>query len=772
MTSELKNRKTAARSRMLRRAEDPADVPALDRAVAAITCRLLIALDRIPIDDTYASRALAACNCSWVWPEAVIRKMGIRNGAFGFEDTEQQKTIAANKHRQLKHVLISPGQEQEPWLVASSLVDPSEILAIKSCYFAEFIDNAQDRLAVAHATLEWLSGAPDPAEEVRFMRNARFLGRALGLNNAAMALVEMMSLVAFSDLIRLTLSSLRVRSLSGTLDTIAKCVGTQKTALLPLFMDDSPLIRCDIHGGWDTDIDDFGDALMISSPAILEKLDEDHADAKSFIESFLKLAAPTGLSTGNFPHLKAFSELAGAVLRNSSAQRTPGINVFLYGPPGTGKTEYAKALAQSAGLTLYEVAFTNSSGSSAAPGQRLGLLQIALKALEHHPGSAILLDEAEDVFDPPSRGRHRHSNQIGKAWLNNFLTTVGVPVLWTSNSIAHIDPAVLRRVSLLQEIDYPPQTVRSQLARAYLSNLTLDDSAVQAVARLPMLTPASLELTARTIQLAQPKDTAQAHEWVHGHLKASRAAQGIRDGSGDTDSTTRFDPRFANIVEGPGSDDLLHFMKTEPRMSLCLYGAPGTGKTEFARHLADQLGRELVTRTASDLLSKWVGESEQNIARMFDECAQSHADTVLLLDEADTFLRHRQFASHRWEVSQTNEFLARMERFPGTFICTTNLFEDIDPAVLRRFQFRLRFEALRPGQACEMFEATFGFTAPTALAKVAGLVPADFANVKRQLRVMRGKSPEGIVELLAVEARTRQGHTNSGASRMGFLATV
>jgi SpoVK/Ycf46/Vps4 family AAA+-type ATPase len=72
---------------------------------------------------------------------------------------------------------------------------------------------------------------------------------------------------------------------------------------------------------------------------------------------------------------------------------------------------------------------------------------------------------------------------------------------------------------------------------------------------------------------------------------------------------------------------------------------------------------------------------------------------VLLLDEADSFLRSRRLAERNYEVTEVNEMLQGMERFAGVFICTTNLFEDLDEAALRRFTFKIRFHPLNPSSA-------------------------------------------------------------------------
>ena len=212
------------------------------------------------------------------------------------------------------------------------------------------------------------------------------------------------------------------------------------------------------------------------------------------------------------------------------------------------------------------------------------------------------------------------------------------------------------------------------------------------------------------------------------------------------------------------------------RAALCFWGQPGTGKTELAHHIAKSLGRTLTVKLGSDLRCKWVGGTERNIANMFKTAAQVAASSVLLLDEADSLLRDRSQAQQSFEVDFTNEFLAQMESFPGLFICTTNLFAQLDPAVLRRFQFRLEFLCLDAAQAREMFAHSFGDLAELSeadakkLDKLRELVPADFANVRRQVDFM-GAQPDAaqLIEQLNDELYTRRGQSGARAAGMGFV---
>ncbi|HEU0133625.1 MAG TPA: ATP-binding protein, partial [Allosphingosinicella sp.] len=197
-------------------------------------------------------------------------------------------------------------------------------------------------------------------------------------------------------------------------------------------------------------------------------------------------------------------------------------------------------------------------------------------------------------------------------------------------------------------------------------------------------------------------------------------------------------------VSAPGS----------PRdFSLLLTGPPGTGKTALAAHLADRLDRPLKVKRASDLLSKWVGETEANIAEAFAEARDEGA--VLLFDEADSLLLDRGDAQRSWEITQVNEMLTWMDSHPLPFVAATNFARRLDPAALRRFVFKIELGALCGSAAERAFERFFGEPAPAGLAAVAGLTPGDFAVVKRQLRYRPEAGPSEILALLEAEAKAK-----------------
>jgi SpoVK/Ycf46/Vps4 family AAA+-type ATPase len=208
--------------------------------------------------------------------------------------------------------------------------------------------------------------------------------------------------------------------------------------------------------------------------------------------------------------------------------------------------------------------------------------------------------------------------------------------------------------------------------------------------------------------------------------------------------------------------------------TLCFYGPPGTGKTALAEHIARSLDRPLLVKQASDLVSKFVGETEQNMAAMFREAESERA--VLLLDEADSFLQDRRGAQRTYEVTEVNEMLQQMERYRGVFVCTTNLLDRIDQAALRRFTFKIRFRPLTATQREAMFvtEALGGDAGALTpamqarLARLDQLCPGDFAAVKRQVDILATDfAPDEFLEQLEAEHRIKPEVRE--ARQVGFL---
>ena len=177
----------------------------------------------------------------------------------------------------------------------------------------------------------------------------------------------------------------------------------------------------------------------------------------------------------------------------------------------------------------------------------------------------------------------------------------------------------------------------------------------------------------------------------------------------------------------------------EKGIRILFYGLSGSGKTNLAHYIADAIGKKLLCKNASDILGMFVGESEKNIAKAFEEAKKQKM--ILLFDEVDSFFRERSYASQNWEITQVNEFLTQMEKFEGIVICTTNLRNIMDKAMQRRFHIMVEFKALKD----EGVESLLGKYFPhfdfseediRRISRFQSATPGDFGNLSSRLRFM------------------------------------
>ena len=776
--------------RYLSRFQHPDEALPIERSVAEVVSRLILFCKPMQRGSDFLRLGASAAGGLMVWGEYVLEwviaelRENPRRHARG-ELVDESLQDCTRNHRQLALMKLSGDLIGENDMHLSALVDPEELVNLPNDWFNPLIRDYSMRSRLAHDTLQWLRKSPAP-ESLSHQANAVFLADGLGLDPAGARLLDLIGLCIAAPALNNALATIDIGDFKRGLRILANLIDCNEAAIESLFHPDGMLRRCGVlertqDPGGHHQHSSLDDLLTCHNPRLRSALTQSFDSAQDFFASFLTVAAPSLIKLPDVHHLRRFTEMTLPALRNASAQGEPGLNIMLYGPPGTGKTEYAKLLAREAELQLFEVGCEDSDGTGLNTSDRLGSLILAMQSLKGRRDAMVLLDEAEDVF--PDTGSTALQRLFGgrsvaskkdqsKAWMHRLLERMAIPVIWTTNSISDIDPATLRRFSLVLKMGEPPRSVKRRLAQQYLGELNLPTAQLDAIASMPQLTPGHLETTARTVRLAAPGSPEQASAFVDQQLTNARRALGLPTLLKRRDAAIAYDTRFVNLRGSHSAETLLPALGRHPRAALCFYGVPGTGKTEFGHHIAQRLDRELIVKSGSDLLSPWVGQTEQMIAKMFEDAADRADEVVLLLDEADTLLADRTRAGASWELSHTNEFLAQMESFPGIFICTTNMVERLDAAVLRRFQFRLEFETLRAEQLLTLFERTFARTVKPseepALRRLTGTaVTADFANVARLLRFTPELLNGDLAALVREEVRSRQGITGN-LRPMGF----
>ena len=158
--------------------------------------------------------------------------------------------------------------------------------------------------------------------------------------------------------------------------------------------------------------------------------------------------------------------------------------------------------------------------------------------------------------------------------------------------------------------------------------------------------------------------------------------------------TTEIDATFTDFCS------LSKNISKNENLSILLYGAPGTGKTEFAKQVAKNVNGTLYQLNFPHIQSKWIGETEKNIRRVFnlyrEAWQKSKEPIILLINEADGLMNKRvsvNTSNDAFANQAQTELLEQLEKFDGILIATTNLLGNIDTAFHRRFLFKTEIHA-------------------------------------------------------------------------------
>ncbi len=391
-----------------------------------------------------------------------------------------------------------------------------------------------------------------------------------------------------------------------------------------------------------------------------------------------------------------------SISRTLLTQDNP-VNILLYGAPGTGKTEFAKSLARSCGLEAWLLGEGEMGGAK----ERKTALVATMASLDAQK-EILIVDEADTLLGVETPYSAMSSSPVDKSWINGFLQAPTRKIIWIVNWTEILDESVKRRFAFSVRFERfsPKERARLWASCAAERGIGLEDGLVTKLAEgydasaagiaqaldilgalrsgkasAPVAVPADDELVLRAALESQDK-----------LLKGEVAAP-------VTPVVACYDPTVLNcdtpVTTLAAAIETWKAKGAVPGrrgLRMLFWGPPGTGKTELCKYLAKVSGLGLVVKRASDIMDKFVGGTEKNIADAFAEAVKS--DAILLLDEADTFLRSRGSASHSWEVSAVNEFLTQIESHPGVIVACTNFLTSLDPASLRRFHFKVGFEPL------------------------------------------------------------------------------
>jgi transitional endoplasmic reticulum ATPase len=614
--------------------------------------------------------------------------------------------------------------------------------------------------------IHWLD-ALDP----HAANNVRAVGRMLGLDEQEMlCLAFLLMLRCHEALSTATMVLGSELSNQQTVEVMATVTGLPVATVQKVLSGNGRLLSCQLIR-WDHETLNLCAKFDWVSRSFPQQMMHPGFDPfRALRDRILPAPAPT-LTWSQFAHLGELPQIALRYVRHALAAQKSGVNLLLHGDPGVGKSEFSRALALELGVELFEVSSQDEDGDPLDGGRRLQALRV-LHGFSTGRRCLLVFDEIEDVFPRPHPLFGDRSGKF-KGWLNRALENNPTITIWVTNAVVALDPALVRRFDLTIEIKNPPTGVREAQLRSL--PVALPEAVITTMAACPGLSPAVVSRAAGVVTAIQADlSAAQAGEMMELIVNQTLQAQGHRPLKLGASRDDVYNPAYINADFDPTG--LAEGIRGAKSARLCLYGPPGTGKTAFAKWLAGRLDRKLLVKRASDLLSRYAGEAEKNIARAFCEATESGA--VLLIDEVDSFLQERSKALRSWEVTQVNEFLTQMEQFEGIFIASTNLVEGLDAASLRRFDLKAKFDYLKPAQASGLLNAHLaGVSLPPAgssdlrqLESLENLTPGDFAAVSRQHRFKPLATGAAWVSALESECRQKPG-SHGRALGFGLLNT-
>ena len=428
--------------------------------------------------------------------------------------------------------------------------------------------------------------------------------------------------------------------------------------------------------------------------------------------------------------LKELKELIAIPLKRPELLAKLGLEptrgVLLVGPPGTGKTLTARALAEELGVNYIAIVGPEVVGKYYGEAEQR-LREIFDKAAKNAP-CIVFIDEIDSLAPDRSKVEGEVEKRLVAQLLglmDGFAQTKGVIVLAATNRPEHLDPALRRPGRFDREVLFrvPDRQGRLEILQILTRSMPLDetvnldaiaDNAVGFVgADLKALTQkaaySALRRQVPSIEAAIPDqmtvnqaDFWQALKEIKPAVLRSVEVESPHVSWAEIGGLEEIKQTLRESVEGA----LLHpelYLKTKAKApkGILLWGPPGTGKTLLAKAVASQARANFICVNGPELLSKWVGASEQAVRELFAKARQA-APCVVFIDEIDTLAPARGRYSGDSGVSDrvVGQLLTELDGLQTgatiLLIAATNRPENIDPAILRAGRLDLQLKVDLP----------------------------------------------------------------------------
>ncbi|EHR40465.1 AAA family ATPase [Alishewanella jeotgali] len=486
---------------------------------------------------------------------------------------------------------------------------------------------------------------------------------------------------------------------------------------------------------------------------------------EQILASFLVKSPAPAFTLSDFDYVNI--DLLRRYMQKATAAQHTGINVLLYGYAGTGKTELARALASELDRQLFEIGsqviadgkLQQKHSTKYVNSQRVQYLTTVQTLLRNSTENLLLIDECESIFQ-------NADSSYSKDMLHQTLERNTVPAIWITNHVGCLEDSYLRRFKLVLEINSPDENKLKALTEQAVHGLNLSENAVEKIAAVKHITPAIIGNAAyvtKTVGEKRNKAESTMLEVIENTLEAC----GLWQNDMRYQQEIPFDVSLLNLKQPKYViDEINHAVSQGQPVRVLLCGPPGTGKTAYAHYLTKAHDIKLKRVQCSDVLSKYVGESEQNVRQLFISAHRNkHA---LLLDEVDSLLTSRDRLQAQHETQLVNEILTQLECFTQPLFAATNFETALDKAVLRRFDFKLECDYLHTEQVLMLFRRVLGVSRLTQdeqqqLSTLNRLTPGDFAIIARRMKFQpKQDHRQSALQMLLDENKRKQPNPTIG----------
>ena len=430
--------------------------------------------------------------------------------------------------------------------------------------------------------------------------------------------------------------------------------------------------------------------------------------AKVGRDSAIRVVQPQELETfndvGGLEEVKEqLRSTIGAILERpdeAARYRVVHNGILFHGPPGTGKTLLSRALAGEYGLRY--IRFNPASIASSYIHEAAANLQRLFELARENTPCVLFLDEVDVIASPRDDQPNADHREVVTQLMNSleeYRSIPGLVVAAATNNIDRLDPGLREgRFDAKIFVPLPDPNARKEVLRVHLERrgdavswdtIDLDAAARETHGRNAAALESFVSLAAQSaLTKGTPIDQDALLYAIKQREGNDRVSLEQRVTWSDVVLPQETEDHLQEILTVFSRPELARSLGVKPPAGVLLYGPPGTGKTTVAKAMATEISASFYEQSAADLLSKWVGESEERVAKLFSK-ARANRPSIIFIDEIDSLLKTRGGdSSAPWEDRVISQFLRELDGLVGgdgvLLVGATNRIDIIDPAIQGR----------------------------------------------------------------------------------------